>query len=244
MLKPFLFILIFIIVLISHIILFNNLYAGKINTSVNTNKPFLAKIIMIEETVKKKSVVESKITKVIKVQKNVEIKKSIVVNKSQINLKKKKKEIVKENIVEKKQNIEQKKINKFIDKNNGVIEKIVIDRKVAIETVAQKEKNDKVLEVQYLNNYIQYIKETILKNKFYPKMAKRMGIQGNCSIKLHILNTGIIKSVNMENKSDFTVLNKASLEIVHRIQKFKEFPSLLQQKEIVLIVPIKYRLEG
>lgn len=239
MLKPVLFILIFIIVLISHIILFNNLYASKINTSVKTKKPFLATIIMIEETVKKKSVVESKIIKVIQVQKNVEIKKSIVVNKSQINLKKKKKEIVKENIVEKKQSSEKKNIDKLVHKNGEVIE-----QKVAIETVAKKEKNDKILEAQYLNNYIQYIKETILKNKFYPKMAKRMGIQGNCSIKLHILNTGIIKSVNMENKSDFTVLNKASLEIVHRIQKFKEFPSSLQQKEIVLIVPIKYRLEG
>jgi protein TonB len=95
-----------------------------------------------------------------------------------------------------------------------------------------------------LKKYMRYISSTINKNKFYPKIAKRMGIEGECKIALKILASGEIADSYLVQKSSYDAFNKTALEIIKKIGKFKPFPSGLQKKELTIEIPLRYNLKG
>lgn len=246
--KIFYFIAIFIIVLFLHIFLFNNFYTKENKKIKKLNKPFLAKIILIKNEVKKTNIDTSEAKKVVLLKSKDIIQKSNQFKKQKVDIVKKEKKVRVKQKIEEKKVVKKQLIKKEKKFKNHIVKTIKSKDKVKHEAsnriLIKKKKKDTLLEKQLLENYIEYIKETILKNKFYPKIAKRMGIEGSCSLKLNILHNGQIKNLELKKKSDFSVLNKASLEIINKIQKFKEFPTLLEMKEINIIVPIRYRLEG
>jgi protein TonB len=206
--------------------------------------PTLVNISFVEEKkIQRKELLEEKKIpkKEVKVVKRIEPKRI---------LQEVKKEIKSPKIV---QNIEKKIIKKQI-KNTKQEERAsteqVIDTAKVMQVIKKLEEQestrnvDVVQERRNIQEYINYINETINKNKFYPKMAKKMGLEGSCSLSLKILHTGEVLIVDLKEKSSFTVLNEAALQIIKKIGSFKAFPDLLQKEFIILNVPIKYTLKG
>lgn len=95
-----------------------------------------------------------------------------------------------------------------------------------------------------LEKYMQYVYKTVNAHKFYPKMAKRMGVEGKCKISFKILSTGEIENVHLVEKSSFSALNKAALQIIQKIGKFEAFPKSISKKMITLEIPLQYQLKG
>lgn len=242
--KLIFFIPILTIVLILHIFLLQKISITKDTIIIKKKSKFIAKLLIVEE---KKEVLEkskellpsaNKIIKKVeqkqpikKVKETVEIKKKIVkkivkTNKT-IEVAKK---IIKKDIVQKKENTTNvTKVVRKVDKKEHILKNY---------NISEKEK------VENLNKYILYINNTIEKNKFYPKLAKKMGIEGKCILRFTILRNGTIKEFILDEVSDFSVLNDAALKILQKIGKFKAFPSYVEKDELVLKIPIKYILQG
>ena len=250
-LKLIFFIPILIIMLFLHIFVLEKIFIFEDKSEINKKNNFITKLVIInshkenKKTIEKK-VIQKKDTKVIKketfikqvkdIEKKIEIKKKIdnkIVKKVQVHkVINKPKTIKQDNFVKNKKNIDDVK---------ETIKKVEIEKKI-FEVKSNKISNKE--QTKNLNKYISYINETILLNKFYPKIAKNMGIEGKCTLKFKILKSGEIKEFVLDKKSDFSVLNKAALNILQKIGRFKAFPSCLQKDELVLKIPIKYILQG
>lgn len=243
------FIPILIIVLILHIFLLQKIFITEDKIVTKKKSKFIAKLVIVNEYKKKKVIKASKepvllhkqITRKVeqkklikKLEKKVQIKKKIV--------KKIAKKVKTDKILKATKIIEKKDTN--LEKQNTVSVKKTIKKVDKKELIVKSDAMSKKEQVENLNKYILYINNTIQKNKFYPRIAKNMGIEGKCILKFKILKSGEIKNFTLDKKSDFSVLNKAALNILQKIGKFKAFPSYLQKDEIVLKIPIKYILQG
>lgn len=95
-------------------------------------------------------------------------------------------------------NITNKIVHNQIEKNNSILKEKTID----IDTKQLKIKK---------NQYYTQIKQTINKNKSYPKVAVRRGIQGNVEIQFSISKTGKLLSFKILNgkKIFFKSIQKA-----------------------------------
>jgi len=234
------FIPILIFVLILHIVFLQKVSIVEKKTKINHKSNFITKVVIIDIPQKKEKLKDSK-----------EIRKST----KKIIKKEKQKKIVKK--LEKKVQINKKIVTKIIKKvqiDKSIEKEIKQKNKIDIakpikqenksKLIVKSDKTSKKEQVENLNKYILYINKTIQKNKFYPKIAKNMGIEGKCILKFKILKNGKIAEVNLDKKSKFLVLNKAAVKILEKIGKFKPFPSSLGKEEIVLKIPIKYMLKG
>jgi len=147
--------------------------------------------------------------------------------------------------------IQNKKL--FVAKQRVEENKTIIHKNNKLSKIKQstpKSKKGQIKEVSLfeqnraLKEYMRYVSDTINKNKFYPKLAKKMGIEGECKIALKIISSGNIADFHLVQKSSYDAFNKTALEIIKRIGKFKPFPSRLQKKDLILEIPLRYNLKG
>lgn len=136
----------------------------------------------------------------------------------------KKKELKKEEIVKKQ--VEKKSKDKLNQKQ-----------------LVKKEK-DNSLEKEHIKVYIGYVRKVIENNKFYPNIAKAMNLQGECLVKLKILNNGKIQNLEFVKKTRYKILNSSTLKIFENIDNFKAFPKEISRQYLTLRLPIRYRLKG
>jgi len=127
------------------------------------------KEVVIVKKTEVKEIVEKKITKKIK-PKTIEKKKDTIVKK------KERKKVIQPKKIIVKQQIKQ---NKSLQK----------DTKIHQDTLIKRKENQ--------NRYYSKIKETINKNKLYPKMAIKRGIEGIVKIKFMISKDGELLSFNI-----------------------------------------------
>lgn len=105
------------------------------------------------------------------------------------------KKIIKEPIIEKKETVE-KVIQKTLPKKSNTVKKTVIKQHKTIvkkETPAIDTKLIKLKQKQYYTK----IKQTIDKNKSYPRMAVKRGIEGDVKVKFTISEKGELISFNI-----------------------------------------------
>ncbi|RXJ90788.1 hypothetical protein CRV01_06470 [Arcobacter sp. CECT 8983] len=141
----------------------------------------------------------------------------------------------KKKIIKKKGFKKEKIVKKQIEKNS----KDKIDQKELI-----KKEKENSLEKEHIKLYIGYVRRVIENNKFYPNIAKAMNLQGECLVRLKILNDGKIQDIEFEKKTRYKVLNSSTLKILKNIEKFKAFPKEISREYLTLRLPIKYRLKG
>lgn len=213
--------LLFSFVAISHFFLLNHQFNKEIelkrkNISYdNTDISFVR--------LEKKQEILSKVEPVVKkqIEKQNEVTKKVVKNKNKTI---KKKELKKEKI-----------IKKQVERKNK-------DRINQKELVKKEEENS--LEKEHINLYIGYVRKVIENNKFYPSIAKAMSLQGECLVKLKILNNGKIQNIEFEKKTRYKVLNNSTLKIFKNIDNFKAFPKEISKQYLTLRLPISYKLKG
>ena len=91
-----------------------------------------------------------------------------------------------------------------------------------------------------LHLYAAELRQFIENNKFYPRVAKRLKQSGKVKLNLKVTKDGIFEDVSLASSSQFPLLNKAAIELVKKLKKFKPLPSTVQKYSFS--IPIKYQL--
>ena len=92
------------------------------------------------------------------------------------------------------------------------------------------------------NSYLSKVKRTIEQCKRYPKAAKRLKQEGSVTVRFTILRNGRIKNITLLAGSKYKKLNRAAIKTIERIISFGPIPKELNEKSMVVTLPIKYEI--
>ena len=114
-------------------------------------------------------------------------------------------------------------------------------QKVSVEQTVVKQID--TVEIENIEaEYLSKIRNTIEKNKTYPKTAKRLNQTGKVYITFTITKDGGIKNCKVHKSSQFESLDEASLAIFEKITNFDSIPKELNKNDWEITVPIIYQL--
>ncbi|MDD2292109.1 MAG: TonB family protein [Aliarcobacter sp.] len=91
-------------------------------------------------------------------------------------------------------------------------------------------------------DYLSKIRNSIEKNKTYPKTAKRLNQTGKVYVTFTVTKDGGIKNCRIHRSSSFESLDEASLEIFAKIASFDSIPKELNKNDWEITVPIVYQM--
>jgi len=91
----------------------------------------------------------------------------------------------------------------------------------------------------YLHNYLRRIREAIIANRYYPRIARKMRRQGEVKVGFVILPDGRLDDLHVVQSSGYTLLDRAAITTIKRASH--AFPK--PKKAVKLVVPIEYRIE-
>lgn len=229
--KIFSFCLIFLTVFLTHVFIISYEFNKDTKVKIKNLSKDVTNIDFVKLE-KKQEFVSNKI-KPIKEEKtqNRVLKKTVIPKKNLVKKENIKKELKKEEVV--------KNSKKYIKKQEVNRSKDKLQQKSLV-----KKQKENSLEKKHIKLYISYVRSVVEKNKFYPRIAKAMKLEGNCLIKLKVLNSGKIETVEFEKPTHYKVLNKSTLKIFKSIENFKAFPKEISKKYLTLRVPISYKIKG
>lgn len=98
------------------------------------------------------------------------------------------------------------------------------------------------VEVTLKERYLYELSLVVEKHKLYPLLSKRRGEEGAVEVLLVIEKDGTLSNIAITRPAMFERLNQATLEIFHRIKKFKNFPDGLNIEKIKATQLIQYQL--
>ena len=115
------------------------------------------------------------------------------------------------------------------------IQKVPVEQTVVKQVDTVQIEN---IEAEYLSK----IRNTIEKNKTYPKTAKRLNQTGKVYVTFTITKDGGIKNCRIHKSSQFESLDEASLAIFEKITNFDSISKELNKNDWEITVPIIYQL--
>jgi protein TonB len=224
-------------------------YSFYVPESSNKNeKPVCIKlscVVQAKESIVKKNVIKKETIKqdikkkVLKKVKKVESKtiKTQELKKKEI-IKKPIKPIIEENI-KNTDKLERDILEKSIIKNevikNDATDKDVIKNEV-LEQVEHKIKKTK--EQKYIDKNIKKIVELLQENLYYPRRARKRGIEGEVMVKFKLLKNAEITSVEVVSANS-EILSRAAIKTIKNLSG--KFP--IPNTELLITVPINYSLK-
>ncbi|MBV6342750.1 energy transducer TonB [Candidatus Magnetobacterium casense] len=90
---------------------------------------------------------------------------------------------------------------------------------------------------RYLKEHFAYIRDMILKNIAYPRMAQKMGWSGKVTVSFVIIADGHVDDVKVVESSGFRVLDDNAVETIKKVAPFPKPPVTAY-----LVIPVTYRL--
>lgn len=114
-------------------------------------------------------------------------------------------------------------------------------QKVSVEQTVVKQVD--TVEIENIEaEYLSKIRNTIEKNKTYPKTAKRLNQTGKVYITFLVTKDGVIKNCRINKSSNFESLDEASIETLMKIANFEAIPKELNKEFWEITVPIVYQI--
>jgi len=245
------FVFIFLSILMLHIFLLENINVKSIDSIKKSFKEKIVKIMLNSATIEKRKVEKKKVIKKdIKAQKiensepikelvepyhefitKVATPKPKIVKKFKKRTKKKRKRVAKH----KKKIIKKRQIKKEIINYSQTESKIKPDNKY-IKEVAKSNisKKDQV-------RYTTLIRELIRKNLFYPRVAKRMHIQGVVHISFVVKKGGDITAIKVLSSTS-SILKRGAIKTIKSISP-PPIPQSLGKSSLKLSIPIEFKLK-
>ncbi|RUM42715.1 MAG: hypothetical protein DSY35_04860 [Desulfurobacterium sp.] len=89
--------------------------------------------------------------------------------------------------------------------------------------------------------YISLLVAEIERRKFYPPIARRMGIEGIVKVKITLDRTGKLKEVKVVSSSGSKILDRATVKLMKKC-RFPPLPPEYNGEEFSVEVPIRYTL--
>ncbi len=102
--------------------------------------------------------------------------------------------------------------------------------------------NKAALNEEPADTYMRTVQETILKNVSYPMEAQRANLSGAVVLSLHLLSSGQLVGVVVNESSGHKLLDNAAIFTVKRLAPYPPFPKGLLLREIWVEVPITYQM--
>ncbi len=93
-----------------------------------------------------------------------------------------------------------------------------------------------------LEQYLTLIRNEIAKIKRYPRVAKRLGQQGDVIVKFNLIWPGSIEQVEIKSASEYKLLNQSAIEAINELKKLPPMPKELEGKSFTVQISIIYRL--
>jgi protein TonB len=90
------------------------------------------------------------------------------------------------------------------------------------------------------NRYLSYIRREIKRNLYYPKIAKKLKIEGVVKIFFRVMRNGSVADVEVLNSSNGK-LTKAALKTINSLS-LKPIPSTIGKSNIEINIPVEFRL--
>lgn len=87
------------------------------------------------------------------------------------------------------------------------------------------------------------IKDLILKNRYYPRMARRLGHEGVVEVKFTIGVDGRLVELSLDKESPYGTLNKGAMQTIQNIDRFPVVKELFLNNRYTITVPIEFSLE-
>lgn len=110
----------------------------------------------------------------------------------------------------------------------------VAGNKITPNEIPQKKRSD---EEEYLENNLAKIAKLIKENLYYPRVARRRGIQGSVTVRFKLLKDATVTQITTISSSS-GILTRAAIKTIAELSG--KFPK--PKKDLMLTVPIQYSL--
>ncbi|WP_049765261.1 energy transducer TonB [Sulfurimonas autotrophica] len=110
----------------------------------------------------------------------------------------------------------------------------VVANKIVANEIPQKKMSD---EEQYLENNLAKISQLIKENLYYPRMARKRGIQGSVTVRFMLLKDATVTQITTIS-SNSGILTRAAIKTIAELSG--KFPK--PKTDLMLTVPIQYSL--
>lgn len=91
--------------------------------------------------------------------------------------------------------------------------------------------------------YSGLIQKRILDNLTYPELAKQAGFKGVTRLRMKLSYKGKVLDASVISSSGYKILDDNALKTAKGIESYPPFPSSINDKEIVVDIPVDYRLD-
>jgi protein TonB len=133
-----------------------------------------------------------------------------------------------------------KKIKKVVPKKVQAKKNVEkVNKVIPVASPLPKQTRPSV-DLREIERYALELRAYIEKNKFYPRMAKRLKQSGSLQLNIVINENGQFENVSMAKTTPFPILNKAAIKLVNKLGKFKPLPGSAGKRSFV--IPIRYKL--
>jgi protein TonB len=105
---------------------------------------------------------------------------------------------------------------------------------------AEVRKNDEVARLEA--RYLAELQRAIARHRFYPRKARKRRLEGKVTVSFVIYKDGKLKGITVANGSSHELLDKAALDTLHKLRRFKPIPDAIGREQWKLRVPINFAL--
>lgn len=92
------------------------------------------------------------------------------------------------------------------------------------------------------NEYKNAVRQAILKNRVYPRQARRKHQQGISVVAFRLQKNGIIERLRVITSSGSELLDRAALRAVGKVRQFKSFPKEMTRQYWDFEIPVSFKL--
>ncbi len=93
-----------------------------------------------------------------------------------------------------------------------------------------------------LGRYAQQLSRLLASHQEYPRLAAQRGWEGEVRLRLKVARQGNLLSVQVDRSSGHDILDQHALQLVDLASGLPPLPDGLEGSEILVIVPVNYRL--
>lgn len=94
-----------------------------------------------------------------------------------------------------------------------------------------------------LGRYAQQLSRLLASHQEYPRLAAQRGWEGEVRLRLKVARQGNLLSVQVDRSSGHDILDQHALQLVDLASGLPPLPDGLEGSEILVIVPVNYRLK-
>ena len=92
------------------------------------------------------------------------------------------------------------------------------------------------------SRYLRELQQAIARRRYYPKLAQRRGLEGTANVQFTIAADGSFSAIHVSGSSGSEELDKAAVQTLQRLARFKPIPSAIGRSSWTVRVPIVYRI--